>query len=129
MNPVIHFEMPSEDEKRVSQFYSSVFGWDMKLMGPQMGNYILATTTETDQNGPKKPGAINGGFFPKKDNPAKCPILVIEVPNIQEHMKKIEAAGGKLLGEPIDIPGIGWYVSFEDTEGNRVNLLQPPSAR
>jgi predicted enzyme related to lactoylglutathione lyase len=25
----------------------------------------------------------------------------------------------------VEIPGIGWYVSFIDTEGNRVSLLQP----
>ena len=37
----------------------------------------------------------------------------------------IEKAGGKVLGEPMEIPGVGWYVSFLDTEGNRVSLLQP----
>jgi predicted enzyme related to lactoylglutathione lyase len=40
-------------------------------------------------------------------------------------MDKVVAAGGKLLGEPMDIPGIGRYVSFHDTEGNRVSMLQP----
>ncbi len=30
-----------------------------------------------------------------------------------------------VLGEPVEIPGIGHYVSFTDTEGNRVSLLQP----
>jgi predicted enzyme related to lactoylglutathione lyase len=34
-------------------------------------------------------------------------------------------AGGKVLGEPMDIPGVGRYVSFFDTEGNRVSMLQP----
>ncbi len=40
-------------------------------------------------------------------------------------MKKVEKAGGEVLGEPWDIPGIGWYVSFIDTEGNRVSILEP----
>ncbi|HYG51470.1 MAG TPA: hypothetical protein VD905_11235 [Flavobacteriales bacterium] len=40
-------------------------------------------------------------------------------------MKKITDAGGKVLGEPVEIPGIGQYVSFLDTEGNRVSILQP----
>jgi len=31
----------------------------------------------------------------------------------------------KVLGEPMEIPGIGQYVSFTDTEGNRVSVLQP----
>ena len=34
-------------------------------------------------------------------------------------------AGGTVLGEPVEIPGIGHYVSFTDSEGNRVSLLQP----
>ena len=36
------------------------------MLGEDMGNYVLATTTETGERGPKNPGAINGGFFPKK---------------------------------------------------------------
>jgi len=43
-------------------------------------------------------------------------------------MKKVQSAGGKVLGEPLEIPGIGWYVSFFDTEGNRVSMLQPQRA-
>jgi len=82
VNPVVHFEMPAEDAKRVSEFYSKVFGWKNELLGPEMGNYVVATTTESK-------------------------------------------AGGKILGEPQEIPGIGLYVSFLDTEGNKVSLLQP----
>ena len=68
----------------------------------------------------------NGGFFPKaKDKPAQYPSVVITVEDIKEHMKKVEKAGGKVLGEPWDIPGVGLYVSFIDTEGNRVSMLQP----
>ncbi|HUD19330.1 MAG TPA: hypothetical protein VMR81_02735 [Patescibacteria group bacterium] len=40
-------------------------------------------------------------------------------------MKDVAAAGGKVLGHPMEIPGVGLYVSFLDTEGNRVSLLQP----
>jgi predicted enzyme related to lactoylglutathione lyase len=38
---------------------------------------------------------------------------------------KVAEAGGKVLGEPMEIPGIGQYVSFVDTEDNRVSMLQP----
>jgi uncharacterized protein len=40
-------------------------------------------------------------------------------------MKKVAEAGGKVLAEPMEIPGIGHYISFIDTEGNRVSMLQP----
>lgn len=126
MSPVVHFEMPAEDRKRMAGFYSDVFGWKTELLGEDMGDYVLATTTETDEKGrPKEPGAINGGFFTKSDDkPAQYPSVVIAVEDIKELMKKVEKAGGKVLSEPWDIPGVGLYVSFIDTEGNRVSMIQ-----
>ena len=126
MYPVVHFEMPAEDSKRMADFYTNVFGWQTQMLGPEMGHYVLAATTESDENGPKRPGAINGGFYPKSDDrPAQYPSVVIAVEDIAAHMKKVEEAGGRVLGEPWDIPGVGLYVSFFDTEGNRVSMLQP----
>lgn len=128
MNPVVHFEMPAEDRKRMADFYTGVFGWQTQLMGDEMGNYVTVTTTEVDEKGrPKIPGAINGGFYPKRTDTqeAAYPSIVIAVDDIRESMKKLAEAGGKVLGEPVAIPGIGSYVSFVDTEGNRVSLLQP----
>lgn len=126
MNPVVHFEMPATDRKRISNFYSKAFGWQTQQLGPDMSDYVVVTTTESDENGPKNPGAINGGFFKKNDDrPAQSPSVVISVEDIKTSMKRVADAGGKTLGEPDDIPGIGKYVSFLDTEGNRVAMLQP----
>jgi len=127
MNPVVHFEMPADDRNRMAGFYSSVFGWKTQFMGEEMGNYVTVTTTETDANGrPVTPGAINGGFYPRSADIAdQHPSVVISVENIHESVKKITGAGGKVNGEPVHIPQIGDYVSFFDTEGNRVSLLQP----
>ncbi len=126
MNPVVHFEMPYDNRERMAKFYESAFGWQTQLLGEEMGNYVLATTTETGESGPKRPGAINGGFYPKNPNwPAQHPSIVIAVDDIKASVKKVTDAGGKVLGEPMEIPGVGQYVSFTDTEGNRVSMLQP----
>jgi uncharacterized protein len=126
MNPVVHFEMPYDDRERMAKFYQSAFGWQTQMLGEEMGNYVLATTTETDGSRPKEPGAINGGFFPKRpDWPAQHPSVVIGVDDIAAAMKKVAGAGGEVLGEPLEIPGVGQYVSFFDTERNRVSMLQP----
>ena len=126
MNSVVHFEMPYDDQARMIKFYEQAFGWQTKALGEEMGNYVLATTTETDERGPKKAGAINGGFFPKKpDWPAQHPSVVIAVDSITDAMEQVRRAGGSVLGEPMEIPGVGQYVSFSDTEGNRVSMLQP----
>jgi predicted enzyme related to lactoylglutathione lyase len=126
MNPVVHFEMPYDNRERMATFYGAAFGWQTQMLAEDMGNYVLATTTETDATGPKKPGAINGGFFPKKpDWPAQHPSIVIAVDNIKDAVGRVTEAGGEVLGEPMEIPGVGHYVSFIDTEGNRISMLQP----
>ncbi len=134
MNPVVHFEMPYEDGKRMADFYSKTFGWKTNMMGPEMGDYVVVQTGETDEKTMmlKKPGMINGGFF-KKMPEHGTPSVVIAVDDIHEAMKKVEEAGGKVLGGskgkdmPDDIPGVGLYVAIVDTEGNKVALLQPRS--
>jgi hypothetical protein len=107
-----------DDRERMATFYKGAFGWQTRMLGPEMGNYVLATTT------------INGGFYARKsDWPAQYPSLVIAVDDIRAAMKKVVEPGGKVLGEPMQIPGIGQYVSFLDTEDNRVSMLQPCHAR
>lgn len=127
MDPVVHFEMPYDDPNRLAKFYTAAFGWKTKMLGEGMGDYVLATTTQSSRDGtPAKPGRINGGFFPRKPLwPAQYPSVVIAVGDIKAAMAKVESAGGEVLGEPMDIPGIGAYISFTDTEGNRVGMLQP----
>jgi hypothetical protein len=130
MNPVVHFEMPARDNGRVSKFYAAVFGWKTQQLGPEMGNYVVVQTTETGENNfPKEPGRINGGFFGRTKED-QSPSVVIAVEDIRDAMKSVAAAGGKVLGgqkpgEPDNIPGIGLYAAFIDTEGNRVGMLQP----
>jgi hypothetical protein len=131
MNPVVHFEMPAKDKARMAGFYTKVFGWKTQQLGPEMGNYVLATTTETDENRMiKTPGTINGGFF-ERTAPDQQTRITIAVDDIRAAMKSVEAAGGRVLGgmqkpgEPDEIPGVGLYAIFIDTEGNTVSMLQP----
>src|SRR5262245_43392549 len=134
-NPVVHFEMPYEDKSRIASFYEKAFGWKMKILGPEMGEYVVAHTTETDENNMvKTPGTINGGFFKKTQDPqsgGQIPSVVIAVDDIKEAARLITEAGGKVIGgrtgngEPDEIPGIGLWSAFLDSEGNRVSVLQP----
>jgi uncharacterized protein len=127
MNPVVHFELPAEDRARMVEFYEKAFGWKAQMYGEDMQNYTVVTTTPSDESGrPTTPGAINGGLYVKNPEwPAQYPSIVIGVKDIREAMEKVIGAGGTVLGEPMDIPNVGSYVSFMDTEGNRISILQP----
>lgn len=114
----------------MADFYTKTFGWKAHLLGPEMGEYAVVHTGETDEkNMLKAPGMINGGLF-KKTADNQHPSLVIAVDDIRASIQKVKDAGGKIIdmekpGEPMEIPGIGLYIGFIDTEGNRVSMLQP----
>jgi predicted enzyme related to lactoylglutathione lyase len=136
-SPVVHFEMGYNDKARMVKFYETAFGWKTQQMGPEMGGYVVAQTTDTDADGMvKTPGNINGGFYAKTASPdSQAPSVVISVDDIQQAAEEVKKAGGKIKGsmnekgehtmEPQMIPGVGLWLSVEDTEGNRVSILQP----
>jgi predicted enzyme related to lactoylglutathione lyase len=138
-NPVVHFEMGYKDKARMVKFYETAFGWKTETMGPEMGNYVVAHTAETDAEGMvQTKGAINGGFYQKTDDPlSHAPSVVVAVKDVQAAMKAVQDAGGTILGgmdaqgqhtmEPQMIPGVGLWISARDTEGNRFSILQAKS--
>jgi uncharacterized protein len=127
MDPVVHFELPALDTERMADFYTGAFGWNTDILGPEMGGYVLVTTTKKGKDGfPVERGQINGGLFKKNDgSPIKYPSLAIAVTDIKDSMKKVKEVGGEVFGEPVMIPGTGLYVVFSDTEGNRLSMIQP----
>ncbi|OGG61836.1 glyoxalase [Candidatus Kaiserbacteria bacterium RIFCSPHIGHO2_02_FULL_49_34] len=125
MNKVVHFEIPSDDRGRVKKFYGEVFGWDIADM-PYNGDevYTTATTSPVDENWMhKEKGAINGALVDRNDT-VSTPIVTIEVESIDEHIKKIEAAGGTVVTPKGAVEGMGFYAYFKDSEGNVMGLWE-----
>jgi uncharacterized protein len=119
MDKVVHFEIPFDDQKRAAKFYAGIFGW--KLLEVPGMNYTMVHAAETDKdNMVTDKGAINGGLFPR-ETAAKTPMLVIGVDSIDETVKKVVAAGGKLLVPKQPIPN-GSYARILDSEGNVIGL-------
>jgi uncharacterized protein len=122
-NRIVHFEIEATDRDRAARFYSQAFGWQMEHMGEDMGNYIVVTTGD-----PKEPGGINGGIFSTQPGGAKelnAYSCVVGVDNIDQAMASVRQAGGQLLGDKMDIPGVGTFARCTDTEGNIFTVLQP----
>lgn len=123
-NKVVHFEVPYDDKDRVQEFYSNVFGWKMQDM-PEMNYLITHTVDVDDEMMPVEKGAINGGFYQRDDgNAAKSPVLVIDVENIEDHLKKIEEAGGSVVVPMVQVGEMGLYAQVNDTEGNIIGIWQ-----
>ncbi len=118
-----HFHIPVDDMSRAKKFYSKIFGWEIKETG--MGrDYQLVNTVPVDENMmPAEPGAINGALY-SRENPEEAPSIVINVPSIDEYLKKIEKAGGKVVWPKSPVGDFGLYAQISDTEGNVIGLWE-----
>lgn len=123
MDKVVHFEIPADDPERAKNFYSKTFGWQMQDI-PEM-NYTMLTTAPIDENRmPKEPGAINGGMYKREEGFSKTPVVVIGVSSLDDSVKKVETAGGKVVKSKVQVADMGLYAQVTDTEGNIIGLWQ-----
>jgi predicted enzyme related to lactoylglutathione lyase len=125
MDKVVHFEIPTDDLGRAKAFYGNIFDWQLQDM--DMGNnatYTIAMTVPVDDKQmPTEPGAINGGMMTRSPE-TSSPVITVGVDSIDDALKKIEAAGGGVVTPRTEIPGMGAYAYFTDTEGNTLGLWE-----
>jgi predicted enzyme related to lactoylglutathione lyase len=84
-----------------------------------MEYYMAATGDE------KEPG-IKGGISRKGESgmPNMNNMNTIGVPDVESFSKKVQNGGGKVLQPKTAIPGIGWFATCQDTEGNIFGIIQ-----
>lgn len=124
MRKVVHFEIPVDDVERAKSFYGSVFDWDLNTMPVGEGEYTIATTTPVDDSMmPTERGAINGGLMHRSDH-TPSPVITIEVDDIEQSLKEVEAEGGTTVTPRTAIPGMGAFGYFKDPEGNVMGLWE-----
>jgi uncharacterized protein len=123
MRKIVHFEIPADDEARARDFYRGIFGWQLQEM--EQMDYTIVMTTPVDEQTqlPTEPGAINGGLM-KRSSDTPSPVLTVDVESIDESLKQIEAGGGTTVKPRTELPGMGAFAYFKDTEGNVMGLWE-----
>lgn len=124
MNRVTHFEVQADDVERAKKFYEAAFGWKveqwMKKEEGGMDYWGLVTGKEGERG-------INGGLYERPKTAEDKYYLydcTIEVDDLDKAVAAVKAAGGTITKEKDMIPGVGWFASAKDTEGNRFGLMQ-----
>jgi predicted enzyme related to lactoylglutathione lyase len=114
MPRVVHFEIPADDPERAAGFYEKVFGWRIeKWEGPM--DYWLVVTGESGTPG------IDGGIAPRQ--PGAVVTNTIDVPSVDDYVKRITDAGGEVVVPKMAVPGVGWLAYLKDTEGNLFGIM------
>lgn len=122
MNRVVHFEIQADDVERVKNFYEKVLGWKivqwMKKEEGGMMDYWGLMTGEGQ--------GINGGMYQRPANGEKYFLYdcTVDVADIDKAVADVKANGGTITKEKVELPGVGWFASAKDTEGNRFGLMQ-----
>ena len=115
MPRVTWFDIPADVPDRAIKFYSKIFDWEFtKWDGPM--DYWMAKT------GTKEIG-IDGGIS-KRISGQEGISITIDVPSVDEFIKKIIENGGKITCDKMLIPKFGWHAQCMDTEGNKFGIIQ-----
>jgi len=117
MPRVVHFEIAADDPQRAVHFYRSAFDWKIESWGGQQDYWLAITGSEGE------PG-IDGAIQRRGDSVAPV-VNTIAVPDLDAYIRRVQEAGGKVTTQKMPIPGVGWWVSCVDTEGNPFGMLQP----
>jgi len=98
----------------LSAFYEKIFGWQIQHH-PELNYYLVKTGSQS---------GINGGIVkPKRAEPWPGNMTVyIDVDDLAAYRKRIVAAGGKILIEEQEVPGMGTLSLFADPEGRMMGL-------
>jgi predicted enzyme related to lactoylglutathione lyase len=124
---VNHFAIECDDVERAKGFYEAVFGWAIKPWGPP-NYYHIATGT------PEKPGILGDLRERRHKLGQGAPgvggyICTIDIGSMAEVLAATEAHGGRIHSPPYRIEGVGDVAYIEDSEGNRVGVIQHVNTR
>jgi predicted enzyme related to lactoylglutathione lyase len=115
MPRVVHFEFNADNPERAASFYTNVFGWKIEKWAGPMDYWIVMTGEQSE------PG-IDSGI--KKRSEEQNTVNTVDVPSVDEFVKKVTGAGGKVVQPRTAVPGVGYFAYCQDTEGNIFGMMQ-----
>ena len=111
--PVVHWEFWSENPESISDFYKKVFDWEVRHI-PEMNYRLVETGGE---------GGINGGIMTPQKGPWPFNLaLYIDVDDLDAYNDRIRKAGGKIVVDKMDVPGVGQLSLFQDPDGRVLGM-------
>jgi uncharacterized protein len=111
---VVHFEICGSDGKKLQDYYSALFGWNVDASNPM--HYGLVGDDQT---------GISGGICKAMVSPSVT--FYVAVPDLAAALKRAEQLGGKTVMPPMQVPNGPEIAQFSDPDGNVIGLLKDES--
>ena len=113
---IVHFEIPADDTAKGREFWGSLFGWQFESF-PGPSEYHMTRISD-------RTGAAITNMEPGKRGTR----AYFDVDDINAGAARVKELGGE-ADEPRPVPGMGWFSTCRDTQGNEFGLWQnDPSA-
>ena len=116
MNRPTHFEILANEPEKIARFYEKALGWEITPWNGGETPYLLVATGKDESAG------INGGIMQRHFQQAV--INTIEVVSLDDALKRVNEAGGKMVDGPNEVTGVGMHAYCADPEGNLFGLMQ-----
>jgi predicted enzyme related to lactoylglutathione lyase len=113
-NPVIHWEITAQDQKKLQEFYASLFGWKINDNNP-MGYGLVDTAA----------GGINGGLMQRQGSQPSYVTFYVSVEDPAATLAQATSLGGKTCLPATPIPDVGTIGMFQDPEGHVIGIIKP----
>ena len=110
---ITHIDIPVSDLAAGTQFYSTLFGWDI-AEAPGFEGYPMW----------RAPNQISGGGLAPRDEGFTQPRSYVEVDSIDDTIPAAVAAGGKVALEKQQISPTSWWAVIVDPDGNEIGLYE-----
>jgi predicted enzyme related to lactoylglutathione lyase len=114
---MVHLEIPAGDTAKAREFWGGLFGWEFQAFEGSPSEYHMTRFSET-----------TGGAIMEADGSKRGTRVYFDVDDIKAGAARVKELGGE-AGDVLPVPGMGWFATCTDTEGNDFGLWQTdPSA-
>jgi predicted enzyme related to lactoylglutathione lyase len=112
--PVMQWQILSNDPEKMTEFYSQLFGWRMDADNA-MGYRVIDTQSEH---------GINGGIWPAPPEGHASVMLYVEVDNMADYVAKASKMGAGIVIPPQKLPDGDEMAVISDPEGIPIGLMK-----
>lgn len=118
-----YIDIPADNIERSRKFYSEVFEWTFEKdftkipASPQSEYYHFYNPSDAHDRQPESKSKYLGGMA-RRLYPTQPIIVYIDVPSIDDYLKKITEHGGRVIEEKKAVPGLGFFATCADPENN-----------
>ncbi|AXH96702.1 VOC family protein [Ornithinimicrobium avium] len=110
---ITHIDIPVSDTGRATEFYGSLFGWQIAEV-PGYEGYPMW----------QAPNKISGGGLAPRSEGFTQPRSYVEVDSIDDALARAAELGATITMEKQPISETSWWAAFTDPDGNSIGLYQ-----